>query len=204
MKKQIIFITLILLISSLVLSEDFEGDKTNMFDMVMDSRVGCAINDYYMNSDYMDLFLNIAPGPIGAFKRETTFISGVTTALISSDSYCKAAEDSVILFMNTNNITDPYQQINTEEDYQLGLEEFVYEEEKELLLANINTVWDYVKLISALVIEFLLIIFYIIEYKIMRYFILELIPMLFFGIRDGLTNMFIVKERKKQLRDNGA
>jgi len=188
MKKATLLIFIFVISLFTVSAKDFTDNRTGVFDMIWESRVGCNIASFYLNADYYDLF-TIGLGPIGWGK-----LSG---SLGQTDAYCRAARQSVTTFMNINNITDPYQQLNTMEDYQLGLEEYVFAEEKELILVNINVVWDYVKLMMHIVIEFLLIIFYIVQFKIIRYFILELIPNMFFGLRDGMADMFIRKQKSE-------
>lgn len=198
MKKATLLILIFIISLMTVSADDFTNNRTGIFDMVWDSRVGCNLATFYLNADYYDVF-RLGMGPMGWASLSSKYGLG---SLGNSEAYCRAARESVTTFMNVNNITDPYQQLNTMEDYQLGLEEYVFNEEKELLLVNINTVWDYTKLMMHVVIEVILILFYVIQFKLIRYFIFELIPTMFFGLRDGLAGMFIRKQQSEIYKKN--
>ena len=135
-----------------------------------------------------------------AYAMVTTPLTYTTGKPISGRAdYCIAAIDTLSTMRNINKLTEPYEKYSGKNATQIGLEEYFFEEEKQLILVNTNTMWDYVKLIFIMVIEIILIMFYMLQLYLFIYILFIVIPKVFLKIRDSIT-LFLVKKYRKNRR----
>ena len=133
-------------------------------------------------------------------------VSGVLTpisyitgkSVTGRGDYCAAAIDTLNMMRNINEITEPYEVYSGKNATQIGLEEYFFEEEKQLILVNTNTVWDYIKLVFNMVIEVILIAFYMVQLYLFIYIVFVVIPKVFLKIRDSVAETFLKHYRKKK------
>jgi len=90
------------------------------------------------------------------------------------------------------NIED-YQTFNAEGDTQLLTKEAVYEAKKTALLEQADQGWDYILAFFKLIIDFIVLLMYLIEMRLLLYLFVELLPQLFIKIRDALSNWFVTR-----------
>jgi hypothetical protein len=116
--------------------------------------------------------------------------------LLGAKSLCDQQELYQKYVTDVNNITDTYNQISATQLDQIGLEEYVYDKEKEQTLTNINLVWNYIHLLVDITIEIIMIFFYLLQLYMLVYILFIMIPKAFLKIRDGIS-IFLVKRSAK-------
>lgn len=89
---------------------------------------------------------------------------------------------------------EEFQTFNAEGDTQLLTKESVFEAKKTALLEQADRGWDYILAFFRLIIDFIVLLMYLIEMRLLLYLFVELFPQLFIKIRDAMSNWFVKRK----------
>lgn len=76
------------------------------------------------------------------------------------------------------------------ENLQVGVDEYNYEFEKELVLININEAWVFIHLLMEVLLELIKLIFYLGMFYLFVIIIVDLIPNAFIRMKDSILEMY--------------
>lgn len=117
--------------------------------------------------------------------------------------YCDSLQKTTEYLQANNNISTNITNSSINSPSQAELEDALFEQEKEGILTNINSAWDYNRLLIFIVIEMIKILFYIFEFYIVIFLILIALPKAFLKMRDGISIFLVRRHRNRMSRQGG-
>jgi hypothetical protein len=209
--NKLIIILVFLLLSTFSLvnaSGAFVGNLTtgvSVEDLNFWYRVNCLGRAYQDNL----LLCNesagaINTGNVGFISAVLSYV-GAEGLLIGNNrvEYCNNLVANNEYVTSSNNETQKALNDSATAVTQAALEDVAFNSEKENALVNINSAWDYVKLLFFIIIDVLMIIYYVLQFYLVVWVLLIAFPKAFLKIRDGVT-MFIVKRHRKRYESDGG
>lgn len=200
-----ILVLITLLLSSLILTgltsaaiaETNMTNRTQYKDLSYWERFGCEMD---LSEEKIGTVASMMPWNLAESVSSAGFsyVSGSPSYFARNKrEYCVATVETMQTIAQVNELTKEIELYSGKNATQIGLEEYLFEEEKQLLLANIALAWDYVELLTFVALEIILIIFYLVQLYLISYLLLVVIPKAFLKMRDGIT-MFLVRNYKKR------
>ena len=106
------------------------------------------------------------------------------------DSKWKNTKDVFYKEHGWDNTTTLLKFEDVSENIQMGVEDFAYKIEKELITNNANRMWDYNHLIMVIVWELIKLAIYMGLFAILVYILIDAIPNIFIKMKDSIVEMY--------------
>ena len=220
MNKLFLIISLLLIIpSALAIPINIENitySDTGVKDLSFSQQYSCTYDSYQaiLFGDNNNTLTNVLSGigsasmmyfgsawsPLAIIPGARSYINGV----LSKSAYCAQAYVATKLLTEENNITMTYSEYSAKYSGQIGLEDYLFDVERNFVTANTGIIWEYVNLLFMIIIDIMSMAFYIIEFYIVIFILLIAFPKAFLKIRDGISIFLVRRHRKKNFENNGG